>query len=280
LGGCPEEINAETIISADDRLFLFATIREAWDYRDLFRAFLTRDLKVRYRQSFLGAAWVVLQPLLTGGLLAAALNALGVLGDLGGRGRLLFLLAGTVPWTSFASGVNAATSSVEGNAQLFRKIYFPRLLLPLAYVTGTALDFIIAVIALALIAVALSMPVTGMVAIAPALMAIQFATAAGLGLAFAALNVQYRDVKHAVPFLLQLGFLVTVLVPFERWPATIRALLQASPMTAVTRTFRGALAGTPISLMSLLVPAATAIVIFLVGCVFFEWRQRQIADFL
>src|SRR5437867_4264010 len=131
-----QESLPETIITSDARVRLIQTFRDLWAYRDLFWAFVGRDIKVRYKQTALGVIWIILQPLMTAGLFSVIFSQLGIMRDSNHLDRLLFFMAGLIPWTAFASGVQNASLSLESNAHLITKVYFPRMIVPGAFILG------------------------------------------------------------------------------------------------------------------------------------------------
>jgi lipopolysaccharide transport system permease protein len=285
----------ETVISADANTRLRQALIDAWNYRELFTAFLRRDIKVRYRQTLLGVVWVVLQPLLTGVVFAAVFGL--ITGRFGGFGGVVFFMAGLVHWTAFANGVQMASASLESQANLVSKVYFPRAVVPLAYVAGSMVDFAVSWIVFLLIAVAGGFFQPLLVVFLPLLLLIQLLTASGLGLALAALNAQYRDVKYAVPFVLQMGMFITVLAPLSIWSSigegaeagSLKALagewlpmiLSLNPMTAVVESARALSVGDGVLSVGLLVTGLlVSLIVFVAGLWFFSKREARLVDIL
>ncbi|MEQ8821100.1 MAG: ABC transporter permease [Sumerlaeia bacterium] len=271
---------------------MIQAIRDLVEYRELFMAFVMRDLRVRYKQTALGVVWVVLQPLITGVVFAAIFGL--IRGQFSGADALLFFMAGLVPWTSFQKGVQTAAMSLEQNANLVAKVYFPRMTVPSAYVIASMVDFLFAFITLVAIAVLAGAFDWRLVALAPMLMLIQMVAGLGMGLLTAPLNAQYRDVKYIIPFVLQLGMFLTVWIPLEQWrqgevgfgaeiawiEPYIYQILSLNPMAAVVETFRAVLQGSALNWVLIGKGAGVAAVLLIVGVRFFTSRERRLVDIL
>lgn len=256
-------------------------MRELWDYRELLGFLTWREITVRYRQTILGAAWAIIQPVFTVAIFATVFGRLAGL-DSEGRPYVVFAFAALLPWQLFANSVTACTNSVVGNQQLITKIYFPRILIPLSSVLSSVVDFCIglAVLMIMLAWFGLVPSLSHALWCIP-LLAMAMMTSLGVGLWLAALNVHYRDVRHGVPFLMQIWMYAspvaysTRLVP-EQW----RALYALNPMVVVLDGFRAALLSTEGSGVGagILVAAITAVVLFVTGVVFFRSAERTFAD--
>ena len=284
-GGLPASASlSETVISPDPGVRFFQSLRDLWAYRDLFIAFVARDIKVRYRQTALGVIWVVLQPLMTGGLLAILFKSAGIMSDIGAMDSMLFFMAGLVPWTAFALAVQTSSTSMEVNANLITKVYFPRMLIPGAHVCGSLLDFIIAFSVLVVMAAFSGALRPALILVMPLLVIVQVMAATGIGLFFGALNAQYRDVKYVVPFLLQMGMLLTVLIPLDTWNSQLRPVLSFNPMAAVVETYRALLglsgAAASVDSMLLVKGAVVSALLLVFGIWFFRKREAKMVDIL
>jgi lipopolysaccharide transport system permease protein len=251
--GDAEAATAETVIAAGARPSLRAELREIWEHRGLMRQFIARDIKVRYKQTVLGVVWIVLQPLLSAGLLAMVRLAMAArVGGLEAFDMVIFFMAGFVPWISFSAAVNSATVSLSGAAGLVKKVYFPRAIVPLTQAVTPTVDFLACFALLLLLAGVGDLVRSGappaatpqvevvsaeplqeaaipteparprllrpaiLLAVAP-LYALQLIAAIGLALILAPLNARYRDVRYLVAFFLQLGMFATVLIGLEEW---------------------------------------------------------------
>lgn len=254
-------------------------LRELWEYRELLYFLVWRDLKVRYKQTVLGVAWVVLQPLV------ATLIFTVVFGNLARipSGELpypLFAFAALLPWQYFAGALTRSGTSLVNSAHLITKIYFPRLIIPLAGVINGLVDFGISF--LVLIALMLFYGVVPGVAIVtlPLFLLMAIATALGVSLWLAALGVRYRDVNHLLPFLAQVWMYATpVVYPATLFPERWRPLLGLNPMAGVVEGFRWALTNRGEPPGPLLWVSVVIVVVLLVsGMLFFRNTERTFAD--
>jgi lipopolysaccharide transport system permease protein len=255
-------------------------IAELWQHRELLYFFVWRDLKVRYKQTFFGAAWAVLQPVL---LMAVFSVTLGRIPGMGPAGvpYPLFIFAGLVPWTLFAQSLIGASNSLVGGEAIITKVYFPRLLLPFAAVGSFLIDFGIALGVLALLLVWFGVVPSLAILWIPVLTVLLLITALGIGTFLAAVNVRYRDVKYVVPFLVQLWMFASPvvytssLIP-ERW----KTLYALNPMTGVVEGFRWAVLGGPRPDDLIMVSAAASVLILVGALLYFRRVERTFADII
>jgi lipopolysaccharide transport system permease protein len=257
-------------------------VAELWAYRELLLFLIWRDVKVRYKQTVLGAAWAVLQPLAT--MLVFTL----FLGRLGGAGPddlpyPLFVLAGLLPWMFFASVVTGSSQSILGNQNLVTKVYFPRLLIPLSAAGVGLVDLTIAFGLLLATMLAYGMVPGWSMAIVPALVLVLLSAAIGVGTLLAALTVAYRDFRHVVPFLIQLWMFATACIYMQagdvvgpRW----EAVLPVNPAYGLVSNFRQAVLNQPLDLYSLGVSGAVSLVLLAAGCAYFRRVERTFADII
>ena len=252
--------------------------KEIWDSRELLYFLIWRDVKVRYKQTALGVAWAVLQPLLAMFVFSLFFGRLARM-ESDGVPYPVFNLAGLVPWTFFVFGLTEASNSLVGSRQLITKVYFPRLVVPLAPVLAGLVDFAIAfVLLLGVMAWYGIVPGIRAVMIVPLVM-LAFVTALGAGLWLAALNVQYRDVRYVLPFLTQLWLFATPIVyPSSLVPAPWRTLYGVNPMVGVVDGFRWALLGTGAPGLTIAVSAFAALATAAGGAVYFRRMERAFAD--
>jgi len=253
-------------------------ITELWGHRELLYFLVWRDLKVRYKQTFFGAAWAILQPVL---LMLVFTVSVGRIPGIAPAGvpYPLFVFTGLVPWTLFAQSLTGASNSLIGGEAIITKVYFPRLLLPFAAVGSFVLDFVIAfVFLIVLMAVFGVFPSVAMLWVLP-LTILALVTALGVGTFLAAVNVRYRDVKYVVPFLVQLWLFATpVIYPSSLIPDRWKTLYALNPMTGVVEGFRWAVLGGPRP-DDLIAVSATASVVILVGALlYFRRVERTFAD--
>ena len=253
---------------------------DLWAHRDLFYFLLLRDVKVRYKQTALGIAWAVLQPLLTMVVFTAIFGRLaGVPSD--GQPYPIFVFAGLLPWNFFNQAVTNSSNSLVGNAGLITKVYFPRLVIPAAAVGAGLVDF--AISAVILFAMALYYGVTfspsALMLIPLALLTTLFAT--GVGMWMSALNVKYRDVRYALPFALQIWMYVTpIIYPVTFIPARWRWLIGLNPLSGIIQGFRSAIFGRPFDWFA--IGVSTAITLGVLMCAGFGFRrmEREFADII
>ena len=254
-------------------------VRELWEHRELLYFLTWRDIKVRYKQTALGIAWAVLQPLATMAVFSLFFGRLARMPS-EGVPYPLFAFTALVPWTFFANGLTQAANSVVLNQNLVTKIYFPRLAIPIATVLAGAVDFAVAFLLLVVLMLYYGVPVSPrMLWIVPySLLAL--ATALGVGFWLAALNVQYRDVRYTVPFLVQLWLFATPIA----YPSTLlgepwRTVYGINPMVGVVEGFRWALLGTgsgPGAMVG--VSAVVALLLMVSGAVYFRRMEQTFAD--
>jgi lipopolysaccharide transport system permease protein len=253
-------------------------IGELWAYRELLYFLAWRDVKVRYKQTVLGAAWAILQPVLTTAVFALFLGRLAhVPSD--GLPYPLFSFAGLVPWTYFATAVTGGAMSVVGSQQLISKVYFPRLLIPLAATVTPLVDLAIAMATLAgMLAWYHVVPGAAIVWL-PLLTLLAAATAFAVSLWLSALMVLYRDVRYIVPFFMQFWMFATpVAYPASLVPARWRVFYGLNPMTGVVEGFRWALVGGPSPGAIALASAAAVAVLLVTGVLFFRRFEGTFAD--
>jgi len=245
---------------------------ELWEYRELLYFLTWRDVKVRYKQTIIGAGWAVAQPLLTALVFSLFFGRLvHVPSD--GLPYPMFAMAALVPWTFFANSLTQASNSVVSSANLIRKIYFPRLVLPISAAAGAALDFVLAFCVLVGMMTIYGIPPSARLLAVPLLALLALITSLGVGIWLAALHVQFRDVKHVVPFLVQIWLFCTpVAYPTSLVPPAYRLIYGLNPMVGVVEGFRWALLGSPVSVGGLLAVSATASVALLIGGVFYFRR--------
>ncbi|HKR59205.1 MAG TPA: ABC transporter permease [Pyrinomonadaceae bacterium] len=270
------QIPDEPLVTIQPGKAAFAVnLRELWTYRELLLFLIWRDIKVRYKQTVIGAAWAVLQPLLLMLIFTFFFARFAGVKPVGAP-YPLFAYAGLLPWTFFANAVTNSGNSLIGNTNLITKVYFPRILIPVAAVAASLLDFGIASVFLILLMFYYSTGLHVEFLLLPVLIALVTLLASGVGILLAALNVKYRDIRYALPFLIQLWlFASPVIYPVpNRW----RWLLAINPMTAIIEGFRSALFGLPFD-WPMLAFAATIIAAILISAAYaFARMERGFAD--
>jgi len=266
---------APLVIEASPRVSL--GLGELWAYRELLYFLVWRNVKVRYKQAAIGVAWVVLQPVLTATLFTVIF---GVLLDAPARGAPypVFFLAGLVLWQVFAVSLAEAGNSLVLNEQLVTKIYFPRLLLPMAAVLASLVDLCISLVVLAILVVAYGVVPSVLALALPLFVLMTVAAALGAGFWLSALNVRYRDVQHAIPFLTQFLFFATPLVYATTLiPEPWRVLIGLNPMAGAVEGFRWALFGGGLHEL-VLVSIVVTVVLLVTGVIYFRRAERSFAD--
>ena len=251
---------------------------ELWRYRELLYFLAWRDIKVRYKQTVLGATWAILQPLMTMAVFAIFLGRLAhVPSD--GLPYPLFSFAGLVPWTYFATAVSSGAASIVGSQQLISKVYFPRLLVPLASAATPLVDFVISMATLVAMLAWYHVAPGAAVVWLPLFTLLALATAFAVSLWLSALMVAYRDVRYVVPFFMQFWMFATpVAYPASLVPEKWRVLYGLNPMTGVVEGFRWALAGGPAPGPIVIASAAAVAVLLVSGLYFFRRLEGTFAD--
>ena len=257
-------------------------LRAVWQYRELLYFLVWRDIKVRYKQTALGALWILLQPV-------ASMVVFGILfGQLlkapsGGAPYPLFVYAGLLPWNYFAGSLTRSSSRLVESAHLITKVYFPRLVIPISGVLSGLVDFAVAFLVLLGLMIYYGVVPGLAVALLPAFMLLAIVIALGFGLWLAALNVRFRDINHLMPFLVQLWMYVTpVIYSSTLIPGRWRFLLGLNPMSGVIEGFRWALLGERLAARPAGAPFATSIIVavlvLVTGALFFRRTERTFAD--
>ncbi len=266
-----------TVIRAG-RTRVFPDLAELWRHREVVYFLVWRNLKVKYRQTHIGVAWVVLQPLITVAVFTFIFGRLvGV--PTGDVPYALFALAGLVPWNYFASTVNGMTSSLVDHQEMIRRVYFPRLAIPLAILITALVDLAIGfvIIALALVVFGVVPPIQAV--LLPFFLLQMMATALGIGLFVSASNVRYRDVGYIVPFAVQtLLFLTPVVYPSDLLPAAVRPVAGLNPMAGVLEGLRWCLFDTPPSFAAIALSLAVTAALLAIGLAWFARTERGFAD--
>ena len=252
---------------------------ELWEYRELLYFLVWRDIKVRYKQTALGAAWAILQPVLTMVVFSVFFGRLAKVPS-DGIPYPVFALAALVPWQLFAYAVSESTNSLVVSQNLIKKVYFPRLVIPVASVLAGLVDFAISFVALIGLMAYYGIRPTPAIAILPLFILLAVASALCVGLWLSALNVEFRDVRYTIPFLTQFWmFLTPVAYPSSLIPEKWRAVFGLNPMAGVVEGFRWALLGKATSLGSLLaVSVAVVVVLLFGGLVYFRRMESTFAD--
>ena len=255
-------------------------LRDLWFHRDLFYFLVWRDVKVRYKQTALGVAWAVLQPLLTMVIFTVIFGRLAhVPSD--GEPYPIFVYAGLLPWNFFNQAVTTSSNSLLGNAALITKVYFPRMVIPAAAVGAGLVDFAIAAVIMFMMALYYGVAFSaGVLMLLPlTLLTTLFAAAAGMWMS--ALNVKYRDVRYALPFVLQIGMYVTpIIYPVTFIPARWRWLIALNPLSGIIQGFRSAIFGRPFDWTGIALSTVVTLSLLLYAAFSFRRMEREFADII
>lgn len=282
--GVPPTQEFQTLIRPD-RSWFSIQLKALLQYRELLFFLVWRDLKVRYRQTALGAAWILFQPVLSMVIFSFLFGELLQVPS-GGVPYPIFAYAALLPWNYFANSLNRVSNSVVDSANLVTKVYFPRLVIPTSGVFSGLVDFAISFLVLAGMMIYFKIPITPNIIWLPVLLFLALLTALGFGLWFSALNVRFRDIKVLMPFFIQIWmYLTPVIYGTNLIPKNWQFLLALNPMTAVTEGFRWALLGSQLLDAQppgtvLLLSATLTIIVLISGGVFFRYTERTFADII
>jgi lipopolysaccharide transport system permease protein len=256
-------------------------LRGLWPYRELLYFLTWRDVKVRYKQAVLGAAWAILQPVLTMVVFTVVFNQfLGVKSPDAAIPYAVFSLSGLVAWNYFSGALSRCGTSMVSSANLLTKIYFPRLVVPISAVLGGLVDLAISFVVLLIIMAGYHIAPQWEIIFIPFFTLLAVAAALSFGLWFSALNVLYRDVGYVIPFVIQLGmFFSPVIYPISKIPAGVaRIIVALNPMTGVIAGYRWALLGQPFPGWYLWISVGIVVVVMVSGLIYFKRTERVFAD--
>ena len=269
-----DQTNEITIIRPSEG-WVSLKLQELWEYRELLYFLVWRDVKVRYKQTVLGAAWAIIQPFFTMVVFSLFFGKLAKMPS-DGIPYPLFSFAALVPWAFFANGLSQASNSLVGSAHLITKVYFPRLVVPISSVISGILDFALAFVVLLGMTLYYGMIPTLNIIWLPFLLLLAFVTALGVGMWFSALNVQFRDVRYILPFLTQFWMFATPIVyPSSLLPEPWRTVYGLNPMVGVVEGFRWALLGTQTAPGPIVIVSSLASIAILIGGAFYFRRMEK-----
>jgi lipopolysaccharide transport system permease protein len=253
-------------------------LRDLWHYRDLLYILAARDVKVRYKQTIFGVAWAILQPLFTMLVFSLFFGKLaGMPSD--GIPYPLFAYVGLLVWGFFSNALTKSGNSLVANANLITKVYFPRMVVPISAIFAALVDFLVASVFLIILLVYYGVGFSLNILMLPLLIVMTFLLAFGLGLWMSGLNVKYRDVGQALPFLIQLGFFVSpIIFPLSIMPEKWRWLMSINPVTGLVEGFRAAFFGRPFDWFSLAISAVVTCGILVFATLAFSRMEDEFAD--
>ena len=253
---------------------------DLWMHRDLFYFLIWRDVKVRYKQTLLGVAWAVLQPLLTMVIFTLLFGRLAhVPSD--GVPYPIFVYAGLLPWNFFAAAVDNSSNSLVGNSALITKVYFPRLVIPSAAVGAALIDFGIASVILFFMCLYYGIGLSFSLLILIPLIPVMTLFAVAVGMQMSALNVKYRDIRYALPFLINIWMYVTpVIYPVSFIPSSWRWILALNPLGGIIQGFRCAIFSQPFPWSHLAASCALVMAVLMYSLYSFRWMEREFADII
>jgi len=268
------------VVIQAQRSFSLLKLRDMWAYRELLYFLTWRDVKVRYKQTALGAAWAILQPLFMMVIFTIFFGRLAGV-DSSGIPYPLYAFAGLVPWTFFSNALTAASNSLVGSANLITKVYFPRLIVPAAALLAGLVDFMLAFVLLVIMMIYYRVTPTIHLLFLPVLVVLTTLFTLGVGTWMSALNVKYRDVRFALPFLIQLWlFVSSVILPSSSIPPKWRWILLFNPMSAIIEAYRSSLFGLPFDWTAIGIASLLTLIVLVYATYAFGRVERSFADII
>jgi lipopolysaccharide transport system permease protein len=254
-------------------------LREIWHFRDLLVLLMMRDVKLRYKQTALGIVWVILQPLIASLIFAVIFGRFANLPS-NGIPYLLFVFAGMLPWNLFAGALQRAGNSLVGDSKLISKVYFPRMVIPIASSAAVLVDFIVALVVMFALLLVEGWPLTLNILALPFLLVILLLISVGVSLFISALNVYYRDFMYALPFIVQVWMYASpVVYSGDLIPNLAKPFFAINPLVGVIEAFRWSLLGTgEFPAASLMLSLVVGIVLFIAGGLIFQRVEQNFAD--
>jgi lipopolysaccharide transport system permease protein len=278
----PTKVSPQKILIEPARGWQVINFREIWQFRELLYFLAWRDIKVRYKQTALGAAWALIQPALMMVVFSIFFGRMAQV-PTNGLPYPLFVYAGLLPWTFFASAISNAANSVIGSERLISKIYFPRLAIPIASVGSSVIDFVIALGLLIGLMLYYGYGLSAGLLAVPVLLGLLGLAALGVGTLLAALTVYYRDFRYVVPFAVQIGMFATPAVYMQPRSGTdnwMKYAVSLNPLNSIIDAFRAAFLGKPLPWGDVAIAAVVIVSSFLLGCLYFRHVEDQFADFI
>jgi len=275
----PARPGEETLVLKPTKGWISLNLRDLWRYRELIYFLTWRDILVRYKQTLLGAAWAVLQPLMQ----MIVFNFLfGSMANIptGDIPRPIFTFSALLPWNLFAKALSETSNSLVANRNMITKVYFPRLVVPIASVLSGVVDFMIAFLILIGMMFYYQVAVPATIWLVPVFILLSLVVALGVGLWFSAWNLHYRDVRYFIPFLSQFWMLASpIAYPLSQIPEKWQTLYMLNPMVGVVESFRWALlGGDPVPQLALIFSAGIGLLLLVSGLFYFRRMERTFAD--
>jgi lipopolysaccharide transport system permease protein len=258
----------------------FPDLREVWEHRDLIYVLVRRDISVLYRQSAVGAGWAILQPVLLAVVFSVFLGLLAEVPSAEGIPYPVFAVSGMVMWLFFANAMSRASESTIASSPLISRVYFPRVIIPLAAVIPSLVDFAVGFVVVIGAMLLYGTDPSLRLVLLPVVVLVALTTAFGIGLWLSALHVRYHDVQHIVPFLILVGLFITpITYPFSLVPADLQPVYALNPLVGVMEGYRWVLfADFPFPGGVLVIPLVASIVLLITGALFFERMETTFAD--
>lgn len=273
-GSVPPLLPKEPLVTIESKnSWQLVDVREVWAHRELLYFLIWRDVKIKYKQTLLGAGWAVIQPFLTMLIFTLIFSKVARI-DSNGIPYPIFAYAGLLPWTFFANSINHSSNSMVSNSHLITKVYFPRVIIPIAAVGAGLVDFAVAFVMFLLLMIYYRIQITTNLLMLPALLALTTLLAIGVGTWLSAINVKYRDVKFAVPFLVQIWmYLSPIAYPISVVPQRWRLIYSLNPVTGIIEGYRSAFFARPFDWTPLGISLALTIV--LIGYAAYQFRKLE-----
>lgn len=272
--------NEPLVVIQPSKTWVALNLRDLWAYRELLYFLTWRDIKVRYKQTLLGVAWAIMQPLFTMLVFTLFFGRLaGMEARTGGMPYPLFAFAGLLPWTFFANATTNSGNSLVGSANLITKVYFPRMIIPGAAVAAGLVDFGIAFMMLVGLMFYYQVTLTWTLLMLPALVVLTALLALGVGMWLSALNVKYRDIRFALPFVIQLWLFVSpVIFPSSILPEKWRWVMELNPLTGIIEGYRSSIFGRPMNWTALGISAVITLILLIYASYSFRRMEKTFAD--
>jgi len=274
-------MRTDSVIIKPRNKWISIDFNELWKYRELLYFLVWRDVKVRYKQTVIGAGWAIIQPFVTMIIFTIFFGNIAKIPS-DGVPYPIFSYSGLLLWIYFSTSVSSSSNSVVGSSNLITKVYFPRLIIPLTSSLAGMVDYCIAFIILVLMMIYYGITPGFSIIFLPIVLFLTFITATGFGLWFSSLNVKYRDVRHALPFFIQLLLFATpVIYPLTFVPEKYRWLLSLNPMSGIIEVHRACILGNKsIDLNTLSISVSISLLIFISGLFYFRRTERFFADII